>query len=83
MVCENYNAEMSIKSAISPFNFSQTIFCWVYDWDLAASSPDVKLVNVLADVNLGKEMFDEIKILHNKLKVEILPKIAEYGIMSV
>ena len=38
--------------------------------------------NVLADANLGKEMFDEIKILHNKLKVEILPKIAEYEIMS-
>ncbi len=39
--------------------------------------------NVLADVNLGKEMFDEIKILHNKLKVKILPKINEYGIMTV
>lgn len=39
--------------------------------------------NVLADVNLGKEMFDEIKILHYKLKVKILPKINEYGIMTV
>jgi len=39
--------------------------------------------NVLADTNLGKEIFDEIKILHNKLKVKILTKINEYGIMTV
>ncbi len=39
--------------------------------------------NVLADVNLGKEMFDAMKILHHKLKEKILPKISEYGIISV
>jgi hypothetical protein len=39
--------------------------------------------NALADVDLAKEMFAEMKVLHNNLKSKILPKISEYGIMSV
>jgi hypothetical protein len=37
--------------------------------------------NALADVDLAKEMFAEMKVLHNNLKTKILPQITEYGII--
>ncbi len=37
--------------------------------------------NVLADNNLGKESFDELKILHNQLRAKLLPQISEYQII--
>lgn len=35
----------------------------------------------MADVNIGKEHFEELKELHNVLKEKILEKIYAYGIL--
>lgn len=37
--------------------------------------------NALDDVNLGKELFDELKVLHNLLRNKILPEISRYQII--
>ncbi len=39
--------------------------------------------NVLADGNLGKELFDELKTLHNQLRAKLLPQISAYQIISI
>lgn len=37
--------------------------------------------NALGDVNLGKELMEELKIYHSQLKEKILPEISRYGIL--
>lgn len=37
--------------------------------------------NALSDVNLGKELLVELKVLHGELREKILPQICEYGIL--
>ena len=39
--------------------------------------------NALSDVNMARNLFEDLKILHNKLKDKLLHKVYEYGFLSL